>query len=81
MKFTCTYSRSTSKDNIDTSCEVRRNASPFNSVQRFYVGGSKGNKSESTDVWLDNSMKYSIYVNVETHASSNASVTEVIKDR
>lgn len=81
MKFTCTYSGSTSKDNIDALCEVRKNASPSNSVQRFYVGGSKGNKSESTDVWLDKGVKYSIYVNVETHAPSNASVTGVIKDR
>lgn len=86
MKFTCTYSGSMSKDNIDALCEVRRNASASNSVQRFYVGGSKGNKSESTDVWLDKGVKYSIYVysiyvNVETHAPSNASVTGVIKDR
>lgn len=81
MKFTCTYSGSTSKNNVDSLCEVRRNASPSNSVQRFYVGGSKGNKPESTDVWLDKGVKYSIYINVGTHAPSNASVTGVIKYR
>ncbi|WP_169056854.1 hypothetical protein [Bacillus pumilus] len=43
-----------------------------------YVGGLKGNKSESIDVWLDKGVKYSIYVN---HAPSNASITGVIKDR
>ncbi len=77
MKFTCEYSGSTSNDNADALCEVRRGSSE---IKRFYVGGKKG-KSQSTDVWLDKGVSYTLYVNVEQQAPSNGSVTGTLKDR
>lgn len=72
VKFSCTYSGSTSNMGSDGYCELIKKSNA--NVTSLNVGGTTS-KTKSVDYYLDKGASYILQVDVEVNAPSNGSVT------
>lgn len=76
VKFTCTYSGSTTSFGSDGYCNIIRTSS--DKVSTLEVGGTSS-KVKSTDYYMDKGVKYILQADVETTAPSGSAVTAAVR--